>query len=186
MTPAGEFAQFVEDVVPFEELRDDSTRGSRSSSFATIAERVPVSVERFEGNPYIGGLLLAGAAALALLLPSGATTEDGFWRVGETAGAQLLAVGGAVALPLALVAAAVLLAAGLANAPNRDVLGRLSNISFFVGIGALAGVGLMWFLFAGLMLANLFVLGLIIVAYIVGATAVFVLAISFLIGMLGG
>lgn len=186
MTPASEFAQFVEDVVPFEELRDDSTRDSRSSSFATIAERVPVSVERFQGNTYIGGLLLAGAAALALLLPSGATTEDGFWRVGETAGAQLLAVGGAVAVPLALVSAAVLLAAALANSLSRNVLGRLTDISFFVGIGAVVGVGLMWLLFAGLMLANLFVLGLIILAYIVGATVVFVLVISFLIGMLGG
>ena len=54
----------------------------------------------------------------------------------------------------------------------------------FVGAGSLAVAGLTWVLYLALLLANLAVLGLIIVAYAIAAVFGVFLVFEFLIGML--
>lgn len=181
--PPDEYRDFVDGLVPFEEVQ---RQGETRSPFEDLAARVALAGVDLRFSFLTGAGLLIAAAALAALLPSEDTTKDGFWRLGRQLVSELLQVGNGLALPFALGALTLLVIAALAAPRNGEFARAVLVAQPFIGGAGVVGVGAMWAGFLALALVNLLVLLLIIVAYVVGTTLLLAFFVSLVFGMVGG
>lgn len=178
-----EFEEFVEGTVVLGEATPPPPANPQGG-FSDLARRLSTSpgAGRFDWSALIGAALMLAAGVLAVLLPGEATTNDGFWRVGQQAGADLLRFGGHLTIPLA-VGAFLLVCGSLAALARPSQLGHAFLAAQpLVGVGALGLVALVWLLYGALILANLAALALLIVAYAVAT----VFGIAFFLALLAG
>lgn len=171
-----EFEDFVGGVVSLDEVQRSESRGG----FEHLMGRIARGRGSGRGTPSVlgGGLLVLGSAVLALMPSPGAIQDSDFWRVARSAGADVLALGNAAALPM-LLAGALLLVAGAAAGYGQLGVEELAGGLGAVGLGASV---LLWIGVVVLWVINLFVLLLIIAAYVIAA--IFGMAILF--GALAG
>lgn len=174
-----EFKAFVGELVPLTEAQSSAGSGA---PFADLAGRIARGRGDWSGSPTFlyGGGMMTGAAVLAALLPGQPTGS--FWRVGRHTLANLLNVGNTITLPLLLLGVVSVLVAWIAVANRSEVAWQVVTAEFYVGMTALAVVGLLWVALLAFAALNFLILLLIGVAIIIGT--VFAVAIG--LGMLAG
>jgi hypothetical protein len=170
------YQEFVGGLISLDKAQRQREEGA--SSFASLVDRLAGSGGDWHISSFAGGGLLAGAALVAAALPSPGIAGDSFWRVGPRAVVDVLTVGNALVVPLAL-AALLLLALCIGALLHRgDRANRYLAVQPFVGGIGLLGVLLVWAAFLALTIANLVVLILIIIAYVVATIFITALVIG--------
>lgn len=180
--PPSAYQRFVGGLVQLDAAQQQ--RDDAQSPFASLADRIAGHGGGWQFSSFVGGGMLAGAALLAAVLPSTGAASNSFWRVGRSTVVDVLAVGNAVVVPLALAALALLVLSAAAVPQSGQAANRYLAIQPFIGSAGLLGVTATWAGFLALALANLAVLMLIILAYVVATIFFTALVIGFLIGLL--